>query len=72
MNEFEQRRLLKEQQREERRRIDLQRLAPEMVPPVAVTDGIRWTLLSLPYPEACTALCEHIREMQYLNRQKKR
>ena len=39
MNEFEQRRLLKEQQREERRRIDLQRLAPEMVPPVAVTYG---------------------------------
>lgn len=43
------------------RQLELQRLAPELVP-VEVTDGIRWTLLARPYPDACRALCAHIRD----------
>jgi len=35
--------------------------APELAP-VEVTDGITWTLLSKPYPEACALLCEIIRK----------
>lgn len=49
------------------RQLELQRHAPEMAP-CEVTDGIRWTLLSQPHPEACSLLVAHIREIESLRR----